>query len=204
MFRILNTIETTLKKQHFILILTIISSFLSICSLSIFFLAKTISSKQVVYVVDNQGSAIALREVNEDPIAEAKGQFRDFHYLFFNIPPDGAQIKKNIELALNLCDESGKVYFDTFKEQHFYNKLIATNTTQSIEIDSISINNRHPYQVELYAKVTQTRASMVVQKQLITSAQLRRTVRSINVPHGFIIEKFRIIQLKDVKIYQKQ
>lgn len=203
MFKILNTIQITLKRQHLVLILTVILSFTSITTLTIFYLIRAFTAHRTVYVIDNEGNAILLRETNENPRAEAKAHFKNFHDLFFNQPPDGRQIQENISLALNLCDGSGKAYFDAFKEQHYYNKLIASNISQSLRVDSILISNNHPYQAKLFGKILLIRPTMVIERNLITSGQLRRIGRSDNNPHGFLIEKFKILELKDLKTYTR-
>lgn len=183
--------------------LSIILGFTSLMALSICFLVYTHNSKQTVYAIDNVGNAILLRETGEDPVMEACAQFKDFHRLFFGWPPDGRQIENNIALALNLADQSAQAYNNTFKESHYYNKLIASNISQSIIIDSVQMNDRSPYQAKLYARVYLTRSSMIIEKTLITTGQLRRTQRSTNAPHGFLIERFRILEFKDSKTYSK-
>lgn len=204
MFETLNIIEKQLKRQHFIVLITIILAVLSLSLISIYFLSKTFSGKKVVYAIDNAGNAIVLREIDEDPIQEAQGQFKDFHRLFFNLPPDGKQIQNNIQAALNLVDESGKAYYNTFKENHYYNKLVASNINQCLVIDSIIISEYHPYKVRLWGKILLIRPSMTIERSLITQGQLRRTQRSTNAPHGFLIEKFSIVELKDLKTYKKE
>lgn len=204
MFKILNTIEATLKRQHLLLMLTVIISLSSLTAITIFYLFRTFTSHKTVYVIDNQGNAILLRETNENPKAEARAQFKNFHDLFFSLPPDGRQIQENINLALNLCDGSGKVYYDAFKEQHYYNKLIASNISQSLKIDSIFISNDHPYQAKFYGKILLIRPTMVIERNLVTTGQLRRIGRTENNPHGFLIEKFKILEIKDLKTYTRE
>ena len=203
MFDTLNIIEKTLKRQHYFLIFSTILSLVSLTVLSICFFVYTHNSKRTVYAIDNAGNAILLRETGEDPVSEARAQFQDFHRLFFSFPPDGKQIEQNIALALNLADQSALVYYNTFKESHYYNKLIAASASQSIQIDSVIINNQHPYQAKLFAKIYLIRSSMIVEKSLIATGQLRRTQRSANVPHGFLIEKYQIVELKDLKTYTR-
>ena len=203
MFKVLNVIEKTLKRQYIFLLLTVFLSFVLIGVITIFYLSHTFQNKKVVYAIDNTGNAIVLKEVNENPLEEAKGHFKDFHLLFFGFPPDGKQIQTNIDQALYLIDESGRTYYNTFRENHYYNKLIASNISQSITIDSVFVSSRHPYQARLYGRIFLIRASMIVERSLITTGQLRRVQRSENAPHGFIIEKFRIVQLKDIKTYSR-
>lgn len=203
MFETLNTIERTLRRLHIILIISLVLSFISITAISICFLVHTHNNKRTVYAVDNAGNAILLRETGENPVLEAKAQYIDFHRLFFGWPPEGKQIEYNIQLALNLADNSAKAYDNTFKESHYYNKLIASDISQSILIDSVIINDRPPYQAKLWAKVYLIRSSMIIEKILITTGQLRRTERSGNCPHGFLIERFRILEFKDLKTYTK-
>lgn len=204
MFNILNVIEKTLKRQHLFLLLTVILSFFSVTIITIFYLSHTFSNKKVVYALDNAGNAIVLKEVEENPLEEAKGHYKDFHLLFFSFPPEGKQIQANIDQALYLVDESGRTYYNTFKENHYYNKLVASNTSQSIIIDSISVTTRHPYQARLHGRLFLVRATMLVERSLITTGQLRRTQRTENNPHGFIIEKFKIVELKDIKTYTRE
>lgn len=204
MFKTLNVIETHLKRNQRILVFIIVLFVIVYAVTVIYFIGISYASSKLIYALDNSGNTIVFRQIAENPILEAQGQFKDFHYLFFNLPPDGRQIQENIKEALNLSDKSAEVYYNTFRENHYYNKLIASNVTQTLRIDSVSITQDHPFKCKLFGKLTLIRPSQVIERSLVTQGQLRRTQRSQTNPHGFLIERFQIIEIKDIKTYNRE
>ena len=164
-----------------------------------YYLSNSFANKKIIYGLDNANNMLVLKQIGDNPVEEARGHFKNFNWLFFTLSPDGRQIQDNIRQAMNLADKSAEAYYNTFKENHYYNKLIASNISQSLEIDSISINTDHPYRVTLYGKLLLVRPSMTIERSIITTGLLRRTQRSKNNPHGFIIEHFKIIEIKDLR-----
>ena len=131
---------------------------------------------------------------------EARDHIKTFHKDFFSLDPDEKVITANITMALYLADRSAKKQYDNLKESGYYTNLITANISQQIDIDSISINARdYPYYFHCVAHEKLIRATSIVTRNLITEGYLRNVARSDNNPHGFLIEKWMILENRDTK-----
>ena len=118
--------------------------------------------------------------------------------------PDQAAIESNINRALFLSDKSAYGYYKDWNEKGYYNRIIAANITQTVAVDSIRCDfERYPYQVVTYARQMIIRESNVTERSLITECNLQNTVRSDNNPQGFMIERFRILENKDLRTVER-
>jgi len=123
-----------------------------------------------------------------------------FHFDFFNLDPDDKVITANITKALYLADNSAEKIYSDLKEQDYYSDLISANMSQQLTIDSIAIDvNQYPYYFHCYAKEKLIRSTSIVTRDLITEGYLRNVARSDNNPHGFLIERWNILENKDLK-----
>ena len=66
--------------------------------------------------------------------AEAREHVRRFHELFFTLSPEKSAIEHNVKRALLLADKSAYNYYQDFAEKGFYNRLIAGNINQSLQV----------------------------------------------------------------------
>lgn len=131
---------------------------------------------------------------------EARDHIKTFHKDFFSLDPDEKVITANITMALYLADRSAKKQYDNLKESGYYTNLITANISQQIEIDSISINAKdYPYYFHCVAHEKLIRTTSIVTRNLITEGYLRNVARSDNNPHGFLIEKWMILENRDIK-----
>ncbi len=100
-----------------------------------------------------------------------------------------------------LADGSAKKQYDNLKESGYYSNLISGNISEQIEIDSIDVNvDAYPFYFRCIAKEKLIRTTSIVTRSLITEGYLRNVERSDNNPHGFLIEKWMILENKDLKI----
>lgn len=82
--------------------------------------------------------------------------------------------------------------------------MLALNVQQRIEVDSVVCNfDNYPYAVRTYAKQFIIRSSNVTRRNLITSCYLVNSVRSDNNPQGFNIEKFAVVENKDIEVIER-
>jgi conjugative transposon TraK protein len=162
--------------------------------------------RQKIYVLD-KGKSLMLALSQDASInrpVEAREHVRRFHELFFTLAPDKNAIESNMKRAFNLADKSAFDYYKDLSEKGYYNRIISGNVQQRIEVDSVVCNfDRHPYAVQTYAKQFIIRSSNVTRRNLITSCFLVNSVRSDNNPQGFNIEKFAVIENKDVEVIEK-
>lgn len=187
------------KKLKFIGLIAIISIVASIViSISSMFVAKQIINQenQNIYVLKD-GIPIPMKRtsLNLNRNAEYKSHVNNFHYYFFNIPPDDAFIKKQMEKAMYLIDYTGMTEYKNLLEKGYYGKIVASSATLSISTDSIVLNgNDFTY----YGKQRIDRKSLVLVRQIITKGSLKDIPRTDNNPHGVLIEEWETISNKDL------
>lgn len=162
--------------------------------------------RQKVYVLD-QGKSLMLalaQDMSQNRPVEAREHVRRFHELMFTLAPDKAAIESHADRAFQLADRSAYQYYNDLKEKGYYGRLVSSNTSQIIEIDSLQCNfDKHPYSVKTFGRLLIVRESNVTERSLVSTCRLRNSVRSDNSPHGFIIEKFTIIENKDIRNYDR-
>lgn len=135
---------------------------------------------------------------------EAREHVKRFHELFFTLAPDKDAIESNVKRALYLSDESAISYYRNLQEKGYFNKLIAGNILQTVRIDSIRCDfDRYPYEVRAYCHQRIIRTSNVTERSLVTTCSLRNAVRSDNNPQGFMIERFNIVENRDIGQYER-
>lgn len=71
-------------------------------------------------------------------------------------------------------------------------------------MDSIACNfDVYPYKAVTYARQMIIRQSNVTERSLVTRCDLINSVRSDNNPHGFIMEKFEIVENRDIRVMER-
>ena len=98
-------------------------------------------SRRSIYILDN-GIPVLVKQTDEllNRPVEYKAQIDLFHKLFFTLIPDDEYIKKNIDKSLYLIDDTAKRERENLLEKGFYNQIISSNATVSIQTDSISLD----------------------------------------------------------------
>ncbi|MEK6511181.1 conjugative transposon protein TraK [Myroides odoratimimus] len=162
--------------------------------------------REKIYVLD-KGKSLMLALSQDASInrpVEAREHLRRFHELFFTLSPEKAAIESNMQRAFNLADKSAFDYYKDLLEKGYYSRVISGNIQQRVEVDSIKINfTAYPYKANTYATQYIIRSSNITKRNLITSAQLISAVRSDNNPQGFIIEKFTVVENKDLEVVKR-
>lgn len=162
--------------------------------------------RQKVYVLDN-GKSLMLALAQDASInrpVEAREHIRRFHELFFTLAPDKDAIEGNMKRAFNLADKSAFDYYKDLAEKGYYNRIISGNVQQRIDLDSVICDFDHyPYAVKTYAKQFIIRSSNLTKRNLVTSCNLVNSVRSDNNPQGFNIEKFAVIENRDMEVIER-
>lgn len=174
---------------------------------------KEFSSNQLVresanriYVLDNGNSLeLALsQDADVNQSAEVKNHLRMFHNFFFNLDPDPEDIEKSIKKALYLGDNSVRQIYFNRKENLFYDKLVDGATSTRVEIDSIQLDlSSEPYRAMIHAKQELIRPFAVVEKNLISTCNIRKVKRTDNNPHGLFIERYQILNTETLNQYSR-
>jgi conjugative transposon TraK protein len=158
-------------------------------------------SQERIFILANGKALEAYGADRKDNIpVEARDHISMFHHYFFSLDPDEKVITTNISKALYLADGSAKRQYENLKESGYYTSLISGNISQQIFIDSIVVSiNSYPFYFRCLATEKLIRTTSVVTRTLITEGYLRNTERSDNNSHGFLIERWEIIENKDLK-----
>lgn len=160
-----------------------------------------------VYVLD-QGKSLMLALSQDAAVnrpVEAREHVRRFHELFFTLAPERAAIESNMKRAFSLADRSAFDYYKDLSEKGYFNRIISGSVQQRIEVDSVQCNFKvYPYVVKTYAQQFIIRSSNVTRRSLITSGLLVNSVRSDDNPQGFTLEKFRVLENRDVEVIERQ
>jgi conjugative transposon TraK protein len=179
--------------------MVVILSVAGICCFAIYKSYEFVSRFQKKIYVLAGGTAIPALEAErgDNLFIEAKDHVRRFHELFFTLDPDNLAIQHNIDRAINLADGSARDLVKTLTENRYYAGIITANISQRIQLenDSIVVNMQsYPYYFRCNATLTLTRSSSVTIRNLKTEGFLRVVERSDNDPHGFLIERFLILE----------
>ena len=205
-FKSLKNIETSFRQIRLFGIV-----FISLCAaVAVYsvFSAYRFAERQreKIYVLDG-GKSLMLalsQDLSQNRPAEAREHVRRFHELFFSLSPEKSAIEHNVKRALLLADKSAYNYYVDFAEKGYYNRIIAGNINQVLQVDSVICNfDRYPYEVSTYARQMIIRESNVPERSLRTSCRLLNASRSDDNPNGFTIEGFTILENRDLQTLKR-
>ena len=170
-----------------------------------FSFTTTSNAQQKIFILANGKALEAYAADRKDNIpVEARDHVKMFHYYFFTLDPDDKVIQSNINKALYLADASAKQQYDNLKENGYYSNLISGNISQEIQVDSITLDiNQYPIYFRCMAKQKIIRPTTIVTRSLLTDGYLRNVSRSDNNSHGFLIEKWRTLENKDINVQNR-
>jgi conjugative transposon TraK protein len=200
MFSKMKNIDTAFRHVRGFTMLVIIGCIIISC-FSLYKSFTLVSQMQnKVYILANGKALEAYASDRKDNIPiEARDHVKTFHQFFFTLDPDDKVIKSNVTKALYLADDSAKRIYDDLKENGYYSGIISGNVSQTIQIDSITIDiNSYPYAFRCYATQNIIRTTSIAYRNLITEGTLRNVSRSDNNPHGFLIERWNTIENRDL------
>lgn len=200
-FKSLKNIESSFRQIRLFGIIVV--SLCAVVAISAVCVSLNFAEKQreKIYVLDN-GKSLMLalsQDMEQNRPAEAREHVRRFHELFFTLSPEKSAIENNIDRALTLADRSAYNYYSDYVEKGYYNRIIAGNINQVLQVDSVVCDfNNYPYTAKTYARQMIIRQSNVTERSLVTSCRLSNTTRSDDNPNGFMIEGLTILENKDI------
>jgi conjugative transposon TraK protein len=202
MFTKAKNIDMAFKQARtfFLLVTAAMLALCLFCTYKCFRLASAAGQK--VYVLANGKAMEAIAGQRKDNIpVEARDHIATFHRYFFTLSPDDKLILSNITKAMYLGDGSVKREYDNLKESNYYSSIVSGNVSQGLTVDSISVStSNYPFYFRFYGKEEITRATTVVTRSIVTEGYLRDVPRSDNNSHGLLIERWQIIENKDINI----
>ena len=176
---------------------------ISLSAFVIWLAERSVSRMQDKVYVLAEGKALEALAADrrENLVAEARDHIRNFHQAFFTLDPDEKVINANITRALYLADGSARRVYDGLKEGGYYSGVIAGNISVHLGIDSIVVEaQNYPIYFRCFGTETIVRPTSKVTRNLVTEGWLRYVGRSDNNPHGFLIEKWTILDNSDLKV----
>lgn len=206
MFKKMKNIDTAFRYVRRFTMLVIVGCVV-ICCFSLYKSYSLVAEMQSkIYILANGKALEAYASERKDNIpVEARDHVKVFHRLFFTLDPDDKAIQATITKALYLADGSAKRVYDDLKENGYYAGLISGNVNQTISVDSVAIDiNEYPYRFRCYATQNIVRPTSITTRSLITEGSLRNVSRSDNNPHGFLIERWNIIENSDLKTVNRR
>jgi conjugative transposon TraK protein len=206
MFKQLTNIESSFKHIKWFSLAMVMSSII----ISIYALYEshtTIRSMQgKVYVIagDKFMQAVATERSENLPV-EIRAHVGNFHQAFFELEPDDAVIKRNITKALYLADISAKQEYDNLRESGYYSDVISGNISQRVlDPDSILVNMAlQPYYFRYYGKLQIIRATSIATRSIVSEGYIRMSKISDNNAHGMLIEKWKVLDNRDLFIEKR-
>ena len=160
-------------------------------------------SRKSIYILDN-GVPVLVKQTDEllNRPVEYKAQVELFHRLFFTLAPDDEYINKNIDKALYLMDDSAKKERSNLTEKGWYNQIISSNATVSIQTDSINIDLNSKRFMYYGTQMINRKTSLILRK-LITQGTFRDIPRTPNNAHGVLLENWNILDNTELSVKQK-
>jgi conjugative transposon TraK protein len=205
MFPKTKNIETSFRYMRWVSIAAIAGSFLAGIAFFVSAARVMVTAQSRVYIL-SAGKAMEAfaSDRRSNLLVEARAHCRDFHLDFFTLDPDERYNSVGLRRALYLADGSARRVYDNLRESGYYSGVVSGNISQRLVVDSISVDMaRAPYYFRCIGTETITRATSVVTRDLVTEGWLREVNRSENNPHGFLIERWTILENKDIKIEQR-
>ncbi|MBN8686128.1 MAG: conjugative transposon protein TraK [Chitinophagales bacterium] len=162
-------------------------------------------AQQRIYILANGKAIEAFAADRKENIpVEARDHVKVFHQQFFTLDPDEKVIQSGIRRALYLADRTAKEQYDNLKENGYYANLIAGNISQDIEADSIQVStDSYPFYFCYRGTQRIIRPTTVTKRSLVTEGYLRYVSRSDHNPHGFLIERWRTLENKDIDVKER-
>ena len=160
-------------------------------------------SRKSIYILDN-GVPVLVKQTDEllNRPVEYKAQVELFNRLFFTLAPDDEYINKNIDKALYLMDDSAKKERSNLTEKGWYNQIISSNATVSIQTDSINIDLNSKRFMYYGTQMINRKTSLIIRK-LITQGTFKDIPRTPNNAHGVLLENWNILDNTELSVKQK-
>lgn len=160
---------------------------------------------QVVYaLIGEEAVTLGAVDVMDNRPVEAHAHIKEFHQHLFRLDPDREVIDRNLVAATSMADNSVQSLIDTYEESNYYRNLISGNVSQSITMDSIYMDmNVQPHYFRYVGEMTITRPTSIVTRTLIAEGNFRDVQRSRLNPHGYLIERYRIVSNDDIDVKKR-
>lgn len=205
MFKQFSNIESAFRHVKLFTYVVVVASTI-LCAFTVYESYRMVrKAEERVYVLSNGKALEAIAGERKDNVAvEAKDHIKMFHHYFFTLDPDDKVIESNMSKALYLADGSAASQYRGLKENGYYNSIISGNVSQNVEADSIQIDfEQYPFRFRYFGKQKIVRPTAILSRTLITEGTLRNVSRSDNNSHGFLLERWRIVDNRDIELQNR-
>ncbi|WP_433863904.1 conjugative transposon protein TraK [Sphingobacterium thalpophilum] len=205
MFKQFSNIESAFRHVKLFTYVVVVASTI-LCAFTVYESYRMVrKAEERVYVLSNGKALEAIAGERKDNVAvEAKDHIKMFHHYFFTLDPDDKVIESNMSKALYLADGSAASQYRGLKENGYYNSIISGNVSQNVEADSIQIDfEQYPFRFRYFGKQKIIRPTAILSRTLITEGTLRNVSRSDNNSHGFLVERWRIVDNRDIELQNR-
>ncbi|MBB1642775.1 MULTISPECIES: conjugative transposon protein TraK [Sphingobacterium] len=205
MFKQFSNIESAFRHVKLFTYVVVVASTI-LCAFTVYESYRMVrKAEERVYVLSNGKALEAIAGERKDNVAvEAKDHIKMFHHYFFTLDPDDKVIESNMSKALYLADGSAASQYRGLKENGYYNSIISGNVSQNVEADSIQIDfEQYPFRFRYFGKQKIIRPTAILSRILITEGTLRNVSRSDNNSHGFLVERWRIVDNRDIELQNR-
>lgn len=202
MFKPTQNIDTAFRAMRTMMVLVVTGS-LAVSLYALYQNARLASHMQdrVYVLAGGKAMEVVAGSRRENLGVEARDHVTMFHSWFFGLDPDEKAIQSSIKKALYMADNSAKKQYDDLVETGYIAGLISGNVSQQITVDSVVVSTAaEPFAFRCYAKLLIVRSTSIVTRSLITEGQLRSVARTDHNPHGFLIERWEVIENRDLKM----
>ena len=189
-------IEDIEKKQKLVLAVCIIMAITTVitCIGSMVYAQIAIAdSSRRIYVLDANYNAFSAVQTNQGLTLEmeVKSMVENFHSLFYTLGPDNEFIRRNMERATNLCDESAYRQYMNMRERGFYKELIQNNMHSWLMTDNITFDkDAMKFRFEVTIRFDRIGGSTYY--RLVTTGSIQVQPRTENNIHGLLIRDWVI------------
>lgn len=201
---LIKSLESKIRLAGRIAVLSFFTSIALVVVMAFFFYGQLNEARKTIYILDKDVPILAKQtdqQVNR-PV-EYKAHVDLFHSIYFTLTPDDKYIEYQMSKAMYLIDETGVQQYNNLKEKGYFNQIMASSAVLTIETDSIIMDIPKKY-FRYYGKQRIDRKSSTVIRSLVTEGYLQDVPRSVNNPHGVIINRWKTLENKDLDYVTKQ
>lgn len=202
-----NSIEASFKKTKVITLCVVCMCVLISLGSVVYSFSFLSEHSDNIFILD-RGTAYSATKAGLETMEkqyEIEDHVRRFHDYFFNIFPSREIVKRNIEAALSMSDQTVYDYYLDQQEKNYYSRMIENNVSQYITVDSVKVNmNSYPYLERTYGTVKILRSSNITAYRFESTGQVIDVGRSKSNPHGLMLEKFAVVRYDKIETRQRR
>lgn len=197
---LIENLEKKIKLSLLISVLSIIGGVIVACMGIYAGHLSASEANQSIYIMSNDVPLLAHKSTSTSHLEiEGRAIIKNFHHLFFTLPPDDEHMNRNLSESLYLIDESGVRQRNALSEKGFYNHILSNSYNFSILCDSIQLDNEQATFTYFGTQRIEGRKS-ITRRKLVTTGKLFPIPRSINNPYGYLIVDYKTISNEDIEV----